>query len=368
MKKYIVSIVTLLSFIVKAHSQSSPADALALQIPPQETYSVKGISSYIKSHFTSDSERVRAIFVWVSNNINYDVDKVRYKREGATTTEEVLKTRKAVCQGYSEVFVELCKLCNIKAILVPGYAKQPDGTIGNLSHAWVAAEVNNKWYLFDPTWAAGSVKDYQFIRRFSNTFYMVSPEAMIKDHMPFDPMYQFLDYPVKYEEFNWGKAAAASSRPKFNYRDTINLFNSLDTFSQVISATRRINRNGDKNQMVYDMVSILNKNQRSGESKIGYDGAVIEFNAATDIYNRYVGHKNMHFSSIKDSEIQPMIDSVLTHIHTAFVLLESVEAKTDNQRQSLSNINSALTTFFHHADDEKIFLKRYLAERAAAKK
>ncbi|HEX8333365.1 MAG TPA: transglutaminase domain-containing protein, partial [Segetibacter sp.] len=206
MKKSLVTTTIFLLFTYIGYCQLlTPQDKLALQIPQQQTYSTTGISSYVKNNFASDSERVRALFVWVANNINYDVEKVRLKKvQERTTVEDVLKTRMAICQGYAELLIALNKECNINSILVSGYTKQQNGSISELPHAWVAAEVNNNWYLFDPTWAAGTVKDFQFTRMFSNRFYKKLPDEMIKDHMPFDPMYQFLNYTLLYDEFNKG--------------------------------------------------------------------------------------------------------------------------------------------------------------------
>lgn len=83
----------------------------------------------------------------------------------------------------------------------------------------VAARLYDKWWLFDPTWAAGTVKDNRFTGRFSNRFYKLLPEEMIKDHMPFDPLYQFLYYPVTSQEFYDGKTTINSSK-KFSVLET----------------------------------------------------------------------------------------------------------------------------------------------------
>ncbi|MDB5193353.1 MAG: hypothetical protein JWQ96_2916, partial [Segetibacter sp.] len=116
-----------------------------------------------------------------------------------------------------------------------------------------------------------------------------------------------------------------------------------------------------KNQMIYDMVQILNKNQHMGESKIGFEGAVAQFNQGTDVFNRYISLKNNRFSSIKyNKEIQQMIDSILLNIKTAYAMLAPVVTINDNQKQSLQNINSALEKFYKRVDEENMFLKSYL--------
>lgn len=361
MKRLFISICILILFGLNANCQLTASDKPALEIPLQNTFSTNEISSYVKSHCASDSERIRALFVWIANNIDYDVEKVLLKKSYANpTTEDVLKTRKAVCQGYAELFYKLCYECNIKAILVPGYTKLPDGSIADLSHEWVAAQVNNKWFLFDPTWAAGSVKDGRFIRKFSNQFYKALPQEMIKDHMPLDPMYQFLNYPIFYNEFASGNTSLNTSKPFFNYADTIQLYNSLDNLSQLTSSVSRINRNGDKNHLIYEMLQVLNSNQHSGESKAGFDGAVVQLNNATRLFNLYIGYKNERFSSLKNNQdIQQLIDSSLLYIKTAYTMLTSVVGDSDNNKRALQNINSALLRLYHKVDDENIFLKTY---------
>jgi hypothetical protein len=361
MKKAIFIIHFFLLFTLIAQSQAiTPQDKVALEIPLKETYATAGISTYIKEHFSSDSERIRAIFVWVSNNINYDVEKLLTKKQERTPVSDVLKGRKAVCQGYADLFVALCNECNIKAALVGGYTKLMNGFIADLSHAWVAASINNKWYLFDPTWAAGSVNDKYFRKSFSTRYYKLTPEEMIKDHMPFDPMYQFLDYPIAYDDFNGIGVAKNKSKTLFNYADTISRYNSLDTLSQFIGMARRINNNGEKNQRVLEVLQVLNKNMQSGSSKIGFDEAVKEFNKATALFNKYIDFKNARFSLIKnDKEIQQLIDEIFGHVKTVYSILENVTVDNQQNRQAVQSLNSAVTRFYYKVDEENNFQKNY---------
>jgi hypothetical protein len=372
MKKLILTVCIIALFGYAGKCQvSSAQDRLALQIPEQAASSTSALSSYIKTHFASDSERVRAIFVWVTNNISYDVERLRHQpqNERPPAAEEILRTRKGVCQGYADLFAELCRQCNIKAMVVPGYGKLADGTIADLAHAWAAAEVNNKWYLFDPTWSAGTVKNFQFSRNVTNRFYKISPEEMIKDHMPFDPMHQFLNYTFTYSEFNRGSTAVSTSKVLFNYADTIRVHNSLDTLNQFIGAARRITRNGDRNALVNSMLDNLNKNKNTGEFKIGFDGAVAYFNKAVSLYNRYVSYKNARFAATKDDkEILQMVDSISQCFEAGKVMLTPITASNPDQRMILTNFTTNFYRLLRQVDEEKIFLKRYLQTDRAARR
>src|SRR5687768_4634767 len=172
--------ITLLLLIViqqQLFSQHLTAhDSLALAIPSSSTKTLSDFASYISDHFTSDSSKVRAIFVWIANNISYNVKKSssRESLKQRQPVDDVLRTRSAVCQGYADLFHELGKQCGIKAIVINGYTKQ-QGLIDRISHAWIGAEINRQWFLFDPTWAAGYVQNNKFVKRFSEQYFMVMP-------------------------------------------------------------------------------------------------------------------------------------------------------------------------------------------------
>ena len=222
MRRILFPFVLLCLFKVN-YAQIKNVDADATSIPEANCTSVDALSSYIKQHFSVDTDRVRAIYVWEANHISYDVkrfnDRDKNPYAPPQTADDVLSTRSAVCQGYSDLFVDLCKAVGINAVRVTGYTKS-QGKVNIISHAWAAVELSGKWYFFDPTWGAGYVSDDdKFVKRFNNTFYKILPEKFIGDHMPFDPMYEFLSYPLTNKEFIEGKPAF--TRTEFHYEDTL---------------------------------------------------------------------------------------------------------------------------------------------------
>lgn len=142
----------------------------------------------------------------------------------------------------------------------------------------------------------------------------------------------------------------------------------MDTINQSISLARRINGNGEKNNMIYELIQILNKNQQSGESKVGFDAAVAQLNQGTALFNRYIDLKNKRFASVhNDNEIQQMIDSVLLRIRAAYKMLEPVLGDTNENKRSLQDINNALSQFYRRVDEENIFLKTYFKRDRASR-
>ncbi|HEU4472679.1 MAG TPA: transglutaminase-like domain-containing protein, partial [Flavisolibacter sp.] len=145
-----------LSFLLttKLLSQTGVTDAKAAAIPEASCASVESLASYIKDNFTTDTTRIRAIYVWITHHISYDVARLKAREldpfPKPQAIADVLATRSAVCQGYSDLFAALCKAVGIDAVVVSGYTRKGN-SISPISHAWVAAQLAGDWYLFDPT-------------------------------------------------------------------------------------------------------------------------------------------------------------------------------------------------------------------------
>jgi hypothetical protein len=103
----------------------------------------------------SDSDKVVAICQWVCKNIEYDYHNSGDERpsDSFQSPAVVISRKKAVCDGYAQVFRDLCLLNNIYAGYIVGYtcySKLTDSA--QVLHAWNSVRVNNTWYLMDLTW------------------------------------------------------------------------------------------------------------------------------------------------------------------------------------------------------------------------
>ena len=222
MVRILIIVMFLLSSQPEGYAQQS-IDLQASSIPAADCISIDALSAYIRQNFSSDTARVHAIYSWVANNISYDVARfqARDKSNGAPlpTAAEALSSGTAVCQGYSDLFIALCKGAGIEALRIGGYTKQ-QGKVSEIAHAWVAALLDGTWYLFDPTWGAGSVRNEVFVKRYNNRFFKVAPIKFIEDHMPCDPLFQFLSYPLSHR--NSGTANRLLLQPLLITRTVLN--------------------------------------------------------------------------------------------------------------------------------------------------
>ncbi len=351
-----------IAFSAGLYAQDDKTIANAAAIPEANCTSVDELAAYIKQHFVSDTSRLRAIYVWVANNIRYDTERyqevLKKVQKPPQTVPEVLKARSAVCQGYSDLFTALCRNVGINATTVSGYVKL-GGKVMPVGHAWVATELNGEWFLFDPTWSAGYVdNNLHFVKLFNNAFYKVQPATFIADHMPFDPMNQFLINTLNNREFIEGKAPAAKTT--FNYKDSLIQYNKLSQFDQMDAHLRRLEGAGVENDLLQEQKKYLTINRQSQISNNSVQEAGIQFNAAITLLNKYYGFKNKQFAAIGDNDLLQALDSMKHYIILARSLMSATVTQSEEQQAAKKNNLAGMDQYWTALTVEERFVQQYI--------
>ena len=119
------------------------------------------------------SEKLRAIHNWIATNFTYDTvsrdDSTRRLKQDAIS---VLKSRKAVCEGYTNMFIALERCMGIEG-----------RTIGSaiMNHAWNNTFFNGKWLLVDVTWD-DPISQYGDTERELYTYFLTGLTGKDNDH------------------------------------------------------------------------------------------------------------------------------------------------------------------------------------------
>ena len=369
MRKIVPLLLFCALFIQPAFSQQPDADAKARNIPEASCASVETLASYIKNEFPSDSARIRAIYVWIGTHIKYDVPRLKARMNDPyaqpQAVPDVLNSRAAVCQGYSELFAELCKALDIPAVVISGYTKL-NGRVSSIGHAWVAAKTGGDWQLFDPTWGAGYVKNDKFEFAFNDRFYKVPPAALVADHMPFDPMYQFLPNPVSHKEFIEG--SPVSNKPLFNFRDSIEQYEKLTRTEQRAAELTRLEAAGVHSDLLMKRKRYLTNALQAKASANAFEEGGRLFKAGIALFNEYVAHKNRQFSGIGEEGLRSLMDSIENSMKDARAALMEAEPKTPQQREAKNGNISNIDRFWTRLIKEKMFLTEYFGRDASGRK
>lgn len=153
------------------------------------------LTNFIRTRFDADSLRVRAAFIWITENISYDIRAYNQQNPLAGQLDYVIRKKKAVCAGYAGLFKYLCDAFSIECEVVEGYARtgERDVVINRerlrSNHAWNAVKINGHWRLMDPTWAASSCEEENgvlkyCVKEFNEVYYFTPPGKLILNHFP----------------------------------------------------------------------------------------------------------------------------------------------------------------------------------------
>ncbi len=232
-------------------------DAHARSISFTTRQDIRALAQTLSEGCKTEKETARAFFVWIANNIEYDVktyttkDEIELKERIAQQMPyRVLRSKKAVCEGYSNLFVALCEAVDIQALKVTGITKDDLGKVSPEGHAWCLVRADGDWDLIDPTWGAGEVDDVEnkYYKNFEEEHFFTPPETMILDHYPFDPIFQLLPEPMTWAEFQKPAAKTPpgpklSGTPKSGFArltDSLDFFVAMDSSQKLYSIGTRV--------------------------------------------------------------------------------------------------------------------------------
>ncbi len=349
-------------------------DKKALQLPDSLTKTTDQIANYIKSHFITDTEKSRAIFIWVASNIQYDIDNmfaINFYEKKEDKIAKPLKTRKGICENYASLFTDICIKSGLKSFVVEGYTKQ-NGFTDYIPHAWCAALIDSTWLLFDPTWGSGYVNGGKFLKKINNDYYKVNPSTLIKSHIPFDYLWQFLHYPVTNQEFYEGKTQQNKTKPFFNFNDTIQLYEKQNYLEQLISSSYRVEKNGVKNSLVFDRLQHLKleiENYKQTKTVNIYNSAVMDYNDGINGLNDFIQYRNKQFTPKKtDTLIQAMIDVADGKFKEAKDKLGKITNPDANSSNMIRQLTKSIDDASQQLKEQQDWLKLYFSKSKLSRK
>lgn len=349
-------------------------DTKIAAISIDDANSTQSIATCINANFKTENDKIRAVFYWTASNISYDIANMYNVNLEETPQDRIiktLKTKKGICGDYAMIFNEIANLVGVKSVVVRGYTKQ-NGKVDVLSHAWCAAKINNKWFLFDPTWGSGFVSNNKFNRMINNNHFKVFPEQMIKTHMPFDYLWQFLEYPITNREFVVGKTQIDKTKKRYDFTAEILKHESLTKTDQFFESAERIEKNGIINDLiskayVYEKTSW--NNERGNENNDKYNTIVSEYNEAINGMNDFIYYRNNKFKPVlPDEEIKSKIQIPHEKFKKCQESLFKLGSLTSNNSESVSSLKKAIADALVQTQTHLDFVTNYLSKNKLVRK
>lgn len=205
---YLLLLLIFVTSSVFGQQSIESVDSIVLQ-KKYKSINVKDLSKEIAREFKTDLNKIRAFYMYVVNNIEYDMalservwsPKSKEERDSIVLWEvnRTIRTKKGICWDYSALFEKLCFFSGIES-------EQIGGTIRNAlvisenfidNHAWNSLKINGERKFIDCT--------FEFPDKYNQAdydkFFLVDPKEFIYRCFPIDQSKQYLKTPLDYKTF-----------------------------------------------------------------------------------------------------------------------------------------------------------------------
>jgi hypothetical protein len=216
-----------------------------------------------------DSVNAAEIFNWITENVKYDVRAADIQDATGNpskiqTPAKVVSNKRGICEGYANLFLELCEHAEIECKKVVGYVADAERKFyqrANLeSHAWNALKIDDTWTIVDCTWGSGGVdeeKKFRFEQDYG--YFMSNSETMAASHYPMDPVWQLRNDPIALSQFKDGETGPA--QVSMEYSEVIEAQLGKTETDSIMFANERIISFDPSNTMALSEITMSFLNQ-----------------------------------------------------------------------------------------------------------
>lgn len=329
-------------------------------VPFYKTWNSKKLANRITRNCKDDSCKVYVIHYWITHHIKYDVKKFFALDHSQVEIRKVLRSRKAVCTGYTDLFNTLCKEVNISSVSVPGYIKNEfvdlQDSMYTDEHSWNAVYINKKWCFIDACWDAGYIKypkrtfygwlvyitsfgKSEVVRikphfKFAPTlsYFEKSSSELIADHFPANPLWQLENRQLGIEEFE-------NDSSYYFGKDRIEPVNSYS-------------KNEDLARLNFSQLSPKEQQKTQAQETYTFNTknhipiATDQFSRVKGIFQRFKKDKQRRNRSTYKRGLDSLLNSCQNHLDSSLYYLnlqhEQLVAKNDIKRSIYTSNHSKL--------------------------
>ncbi|KAI1100732.1 hypothetical protein F4804DRAFT_335938 [Jackrogersella minutella] len=171
---------------------------------PTMTTAITLATTYVCRPYKSEVQRLRAIFTWVAEKINWEED-----FEGDVDSRRVIQTKRACAEEYAVLVHEMCTAIGIPSEIIRGYLKTPGevpepGMLPRSNHWWNAVIIDNEWRMIDCCLASPSNPRRGLYSSASSAaaefwWFLTQPTELCWTHIPEHHSQQHICPPVAHE-------------------------------------------------------------------------------------------------------------------------------------------------------------------------
>ncbi|MES2478536.1 MAG: transglutaminase domain-containing protein [Bacteroidota bacterium] len=260
---------TLYLFLFSITASAKVDTTVGIKAPKSVSRDYKKLAHHLCDTLDGDFLKANAIYNWITHNIKYDVEAMKRGDLKRPSIKEILKKKKALCDGYADLFSDMSNEIGVKALTISGYARDwmfdDSDKFYTPRHAWNAVYIANNWYLVDATWGAGVIGQFpnkiqktmknaaknpaqqvgklKFKFKYDADWFMMPPAEFRLKHLPYDPIWQLTDSLMPLSIFEAGEIQIAKFNETYGRKGIstkeVNRFSNLPEHTKVIEEAER---------------------------------------------------------------------------------------------------------------------------------
>ena len=158
-----------------------------------------------KTKNCSQAEKAYILYLWETDNIEYDMKSYLSNKNVDCTPAGVFKNGKSVCSGYSRLFESIALHINLEVKCISCYAKGYGYKTGDIftktNHEYNIINLEGVWCPIDVTWGAGHCNNNKFVKNYTEFYFLTNPEYFIRAHFPPEDKWQLTEKIYSIEEY-----------------------------------------------------------------------------------------------------------------------------------------------------------------------
>ena len=163
--------------------------------------------------------------------------------------------------------------------------------------------------------------------------------------MPFDYLWQFLNYTVTNQEFIDGKTQVNKTKPKFDFVKELEEYEQMPELDRAKSVLMRVQDNGVKNALIQEMV-LFKKSEidalQNNSAMEKMQAISDDYNQAIAQYNDFIMYRNNKFKPLlPDEAIKEMIESPKRKILDCQNRIYNIGKFNDNNLKNVKSLKKA---------------------------
>jgi len=316
-----------------AQNQFSAIELNALNAPLSLKNDLIGLTEYLTKPCANDIEKVRSIYVWIAEHIDFDLKSFEKSNRNFYSAQKILNIGKADSRGFAQLFQAMCEQAGITCRTIEGYSKAFPYVQGDVfirtEHDWNAVFINNKWSFIDLTCGSGNLlyEDREFLKfassifgfiyikdklvfkkKMNDEFFLIEPKKFFFSHLPANPMWQLIDCPISVNSFEKKPSEIAADMDKagiipcYSFIDSIAMYEHLNEPQKSLKSAEDalfFNQRNKKNlaDATVNYANLLFDVEHSEMNKIQKDENISFYQKAKNLYSQFKEQINLKYKT-----------------------------------------------------------------------